>query len=164
MTTRLDTARRVALGVIAPMVILAATARAQAPAGDPRWEAWQGCWQSVPAVTSQDQSRALVCVTPLKTGSAIEIATIKDAKVIGRDTIDASGQQRAFAPAGCTGWQRAEWSSDARRVYTRSEVSCGATVKRTTTGMIAMGSVDEWLDIQSVKAGTNVGVRTTRYM
>jgi hypothetical protein len=161
MTNRLVFSRRLTLGVLAPMLV-ASTVFAQKPTGDPRWEAWLGCWQSMSQATSTAPASAVVCVTPLS-GSGVEVATLNAGKVVGRDTIETSGEKHAITAQGCTGWQRAEWSHDTRRVYLSSDVACGSSVTRTSSGVIAMTPGGDWLDIQSVSANGNSGVRTTRY-
>lgn len=163
MIPRIDVARRVAMLATSLVVVAAATATAQSTA-DPRWAAWLGCWQPAPASAAEaPASLPFVCVSPTNLGSAVEIATISNGAVVTHDTIDASGTQRPVEKQGCSGWQRADWSADARRVFLRSELNCGGGVARTSTGILAMSPAGEWLDVQSISAGASTGVRAMRY-
>lgn len=160
MITRTDCSRAV-LGALTA-ALMAATAAAQTPANDARWEPWVGCWKPDAQENAAFQRSSRVCVTQIG-GAAVEVATVADARVVARDTIDASGTRRAIGAGGCTGWQRGDWSSDGRRVYLHSEVSCGTTLTRTSTGVIAMAPAGIWLDIQRASAGGNASVREVRY-
>jgi hypothetical protein len=69
---------------------------AGAQQGDARWQAWVGCWQ--PAVNGLAAAGSTtLCVSPLRSGAAIEVATIDSGIVKTRDTIDASGTLRTTA-------------------------------------------------------------------
>src|SRR5207253_2157708 len=134
---------------------------------DARWQPWLGCWQpSQSGVVGESSTAGLslngtVCVVPA--GNGVDIVNIGDGKISERRHIDASGMQQPIAKEGCSGWQRAQWSSDERRVYLRSEFTCGGTVQRTVNGMIAMTRTGEWLDVQGIGAAQNEVVLTTRY-
>ena len=160
MITRTDVSRAL-LGALAPAVF-AATAAAQIPANDARWEPWVGCWHPVAQENAAFQGSSRVCVTQIG-GAAVEVATVADGRVVARDTVDASGTRRAIGAGGCTGWQRGDWSSDGRRVYLHSEISCGTPLKRTSSGVIAMAPYGVWLDIQRASAGGASSVREVRY-
>jgi hypothetical protein len=164
MITRMHHASRIAIGA-ATLVLFAATiARAQNVTPDPRWEAWVGCWRAEPAQPSAAAAQLpVVCVTPTSVSSAVQIATVENGTVVTRDTINANGQQHAVSKQGCNGWDRAQWSADSRRVYLRSELTCTAGLKRTGTGLLGMSPEGEWLDVQSVTANGNTGVRAIRY-
>jgi hypothetical protein len=160
MTTRTNVLR--GLPGVLGTALIATVAAAQSPANDARWEPWLGCWQPVAQENAPFQRAARVCVTQLG-GAAVEIATVADGRVVARDTIDASGARRAIGAGGCTGWQRADWSPDARRVYLHSEISCGSSLKRTSSGVLAMSDRGEWLDVQGANANGNSTVREVRY-
>ncbi|MGH7718889.1 MAG: hypothetical protein ACREON_08625 [Gemmatimonadaceae bacterium] len=105
-----------------------------------------------------------VCVIPAAGTSAVDIATVVDGKITARERIDATGEQRVSSRDGCTGWERAEWSPDGRRVYLRSEHACSGGVKRTSSGVFSMSAAGEWLDVQGVTSGEHTGVRVARYL
>ena len=56
-----------------------------------------------------------------------------------------------------------EWSADNRRVYLHSDITCGAGVKRTGSGIVAISPIGEWIDVQSVSAAGNTSVRAVHY-
>ncbi|HYV96823.1 MAG TPA: hypothetical protein VE967_05160 [Gemmatimonadaceae bacterium] len=161
MTRDLRWTRWAACGAAALALVAGTHLEAQTNVPDVRWEAWAGCWQSVAEPTAS--RNGVVCVTPLSGKSAIEIASIAAGKVTARDTVDVTGQQRAVKTESCTGWRRADWSEDRRRIYMTSEVDCGSSGKRTSTGLVAITANGDWLDIQSASMGGSAGLRTVRY-
>jgi hypothetical protein len=163
MTTRIHAASGLALGA-AILLCIGTTTRAQSAKSDPRWEPWIGCWQpEAPPQADVATKLPFVCVSPTNVSSAVQIATVENGSIVTRDTVDASGQQRTVNKQGCTGWDRAQWSADSRRVYLHSELTCTAGLKRTGTGLLAISPEGEWLDVQSVTTSGNTGVRATRY-
>jgi hypothetical protein len=164
--------RTIAAGALAAgllSLLPLASVAAQAGNPDPRWQAWLGCWQpapaaSVPAVGGPAPGLGeVVCVTSAAGTSAVDVVTVADGKIVARERVEATGQRRESEKEGCAGWERAEWSPDAERVYLRSEYRCAGGVQRTSSGLLAMSPAGEWLDVQSVTAGANSGVRVTRY-
>ena len=128
-----------------------------------RWDAWMGCWRAERAPTAAATSASpYVCVSPTNRTSAVEVVTIDGSKVLSRDTIDASGETTTSSAQGCQASKKGQFSADGRRVLLRSDVTC-ADAKRTTTGILAIAPTGEWLDIQSVTAYGNTGIRVTRY-
>ena len=164
MATQISNSRRVALRAALLLLSAAVAGGAQTAAPDSRWEPWIGCWQPVPqshiVVTA---TLPVVCVTPTSSASAVQISTIDSGRVVTRDTVNANSARVAVNKEGCSGWQQAQWSADSRRVYLRSELACTAGLMRTSTGLLAISPEGEWLDIQSVAAGNNSGVRAIRY-
>ncbi len=162
MTIRMNFTRRTALLSSALLLTAASMAGAQTSAVAPSWDAWIGCWKPAFAATPASASPT-VCVSRTAVSSAVEVATIQNGTVLTRDTIDASGQQRAVSSQGCTGWELARWSADVHRVYLQSEVTCADKIKRIGTGILAISPSGDWLDIHGVTAGGNSGVRVTHY-
>jgi len=151
---------------------------------------WTGCWQPVDGPASQPTSSGIsdaaltalrmipaagtptrtlnmslpvVCVVPGGAPSAVNVVTIDSGKVVARDTVDASGQRVAMSREGCSGWRRATWSPDNRRVYLRSELDCVGGLHRLTTAVLAISPGAEWLDVQSLRGSAKTAVRTRRY-
>lgn len=160
-------------GMFAASALLLAqpgVASAQTAQSDARWQPWLGCWQPSAPSPAGDPARpanadaraALVCVTPAAGTAAVDISTVVNGKVTSTERIAANGQQSPRTREGCTGWQSAEFSADGRRVYLRSQDNCSG-VKRSATGMIAMSSSGEWLDVQGVTTGGRTGVRAVGY-
>lgn len=158
--------RSFATGLAAALLLLAASrpAAAQATSTDARWQAWLGCWEAADASGLRvigSPTAPTMCAVPAN-GSAIELVTVTDGKVLDRTRVDASGARSASSKDGCTGWESATWSASASRVYLRSEYDCPGGLRRTSNGLIALSPRGEWLDVQSVAAGTNTGVRVVR--
>ncbi|MEP6495219.1 MAG: hypothetical protein ABJF01_21210 [bacterium] len=142
----------------------AVSAQAQSAGADARWQAWLGCWQtSAASAADLPTSSPVVCVAPTRVTSAVRVTTFSRGAVVSDDTIDASGQHRAVDKQGCAGWQRGEWSADARRVYLRSQLTCTGGVARVGTGILAMSPTGDWLDVEGLSAGANSGVRAMRF-
>ncbi len=149
MTSTLDDRqRRVTLGILvgAWMIMVAPIAAAQEV--DSRWAPWIGCWRAV----DEPAEAPVLCVVPLAGEAAIEMLTVLDGQVVSRESIFTDGQEHDVSRDECEGWERAEFSDDSRRIYIRSELTCGASVHRSSTGVISMVSPFEWLDVRTVDA------------
>ena len=141
-------------------------ARAQTTATDARWQAWLGCWAPATRAVPPRSTAATplyACVVPAAGSSGVDVATVADTEVVTSDRIEATGERRAFAREGCTGWASAQWSPDGDRVYTRSEYSCAGGLQRTVSGLMALDASGDWLDVQSVTTGGKSAVRVLRY-
>lgn len=163
MTTRAQLLRRVPLfsAMLSAGIAISGSAQTTPPAQ--RWDAWMGCWRAERAPTAAaTASSPYVCVSPTNRTSAVEVVTIDGSKILSRDTIDASGEAITSTAQGCQATKKGQFSADGRRVLLRSDVNC-QDAKRTTTGMLAIAPTGEWLDIQSVTAYGNTGIRVTRY-
>ena len=129
----------------------------QAPAARVGWQALAGCWEPVAG-----PDPAAVCVLPLG-GSVVEMVTVADGRVASRERLDASGERQPGTRESCAGWDRARWSADGRRLYLKSEHTCDALQLR-GSGVIAMPSPDEWIDVRGVGVvGGPVDVRMRRF-
>lgn len=154
------TAIAAALGFVA----LTSAGAQQASAG-PKWQAWFGCWTSAAPGESYGSAQfaaPVVCVTPTSNADVVEVATLADGKVIKRDSIDASGREKAILSKGCEGTQLARWSADERRVYLKSASSCDG-MRSSASSILAMTPSGEWLDVRGLSAGEGENVRVARY-
>ena len=153
-----------ALGILA-IASSALPAQQTSAAAGPKWQGWIGCWTAAPAGESAfapaPASGPVVCITP-SLGDAVDVTTLNEGKVVSTQRIDASGADRPVDAKGCTGVQRARWSSDERRIYLRSESTCDG-LKSTTSGILAMTASGEWLDVRGVTSYGNTNVRVARY-
>jgi hypothetical protein len=146
----------------AMLVAAAASAWAQQPQPDARWQAWLGCWKAVNGAAADPTGKTpVVCVIPA--GGGVDVATVVDTQIVARDHIEVLAERQPVTRAGCTGWETASWSSEGERLYRRSEYSCPGDVKRTTTELIAMSPSWEWIDVQGLEAHGGTGVRVLRY-
>lgn len=137
---------RATLGILVGAWLSLVVPVAEAQEMDSRWAPWLGCWQAV----DEAASAPLLCVVPLAGAAAVEMLTVVDGQVVSRESIFADGQQHAVSREGCEGWERSEFSGDARRVYIRSDLNCGAGVLRSSTGVLSMVSPFEWLDVRTM--------------
>ncbi|MEO8256373.1 MAG: hypothetical protein ABI868_03420 [Acidobacteriota bacterium] len=144
--------------VAAAVIVTASTASAQTSGPDQRWRPWLGCWSTVSGSTAKP-----VCVVPAAGTSAVDIVIVGDGKIASREHLDANGERRRSERDGCAGWESAQWSSDARRVYLQSEFVCPSGQTRSSSGLIAMSPQGEWLDLVGVTLGDNTGVRVLRH-
>src|SRR5881397_3797308 len=134
----------------------AAPARSQGTAIDPRWLAYLGCWEGV------DAAKSRVCVVPSGDPSSVELVTVVKGEVTARERIAATGDRLQTSKGDCAGWQSAQWSSHGQRLYLRSEDTCaGGTAAG--TGVIAMVDDGQWLYIQGMTIGGQIGMRVQRY-
>lgn len=149
-----------AAAVLAAALLLPADgARAQEDI-DARWLPWLGCWSEVGA------GEALLCIRPASSTAGaedVELVTVRDGEVAGTSRLRADGVARETTREGCTGTERAEFSSDGHRVYLRSDFVCEGEVDRQGTGMIAMVSPSEWIRVETVEVAGETAAVTRRY-
>ena len=152
--------RRIVLSIA--FLGIASVSPAQAPVG-PGWSAFSGCWTPVGADGSRNiaANTPRVCVVP--NGNQAELLTIVNDSVTDRTIVDASGQRRDVSKQGCSGWEKAEFSSDGRRIYLSGEQTCAGGLKRVTSGIFAMANNGDWLNVVDVSADSVSSVRVTRF-
>ena len=158
--------------------LTATAAAAQTP--DQRWNDWVGCWDLVadgnvarlpPAeeaaggvtgpIRPGGSRSARVCVSPNQGGA--ELRTMVGEQQVLSQTIIADGVDHQVNDGGCTGTQRARWSDDGRRLFTRAQVTCEGQPARTVTGLALIAPDGEWVDVQAVTIGGTDSVRVRRY-
>ncbi|HEX6309416.1 MAG TPA: hypothetical protein VFZ69_14565 [Longimicrobiales bacterium] len=143
---------------IAALLLAAPVSLSAAPrAGD--WTPWYGCWR---AETVAEEAGPLVCVLPGDAPMAVRIATIEDGNITEETVLRADGVARPIEEGGCSGTERAFFSSDGRRVFTRAELACTG-LGRTSTGVLALVSPGEWVDVQALTVNGQHAARTIRY-
>lgn len=147
------------LAAFAALGLVPTAGVAQQPV-DSRWLPWLGCWQPGTGEESPPGD-LLVCVRPGATSDAVEVATIRNGEIASTRTLVADAQPHAVQDQSCSGSQFAQFSSDARRVYLWSTLTCEAGLKRTASAIMALPSPAEWLDAQAL--GVN-GKRVPRVM
>jgi hypothetical protein len=147
---RLTTRAALAGGIL---LASSAAVAAQDAAPDNRWLPWTGCWQAT------DAEAGLLCVQQADGG--VEFLAVGDEGVISDETIVADGQTRAIEDETCDGTTTAEFSPDGERVYLREAIDCDGT-REVSTGLIAMVSPSEWVDIRGSETGEAVWARTFR--
>ena len=173
MTTRwsVSKSKRAASLVAAGLVLGSAAAgaqEAQTASTDARWTAWVGCWQAS-SRDAESQNLApnkafpVVCVVPAAGNATIDLLTVTGGTSVTTERVDANGSRRAVNREGCNGWETAEFSADAKRIYLRSEHQCTGNRTRTSSGIMSISPNGEWLDVQGIKVDTRNGVRVVHY-
>ncbi len=129
---------------------------------DTRWLPWLGCWAPV-AGEDVDADPSLLCVRPAEGQDAVEWLSVVDGVVESVDILSATGQRRETALEGCEGWQSGSFSTDASRVYLRTDEVCEGGQRRTSTSLMSWVSTYEWLDIEIVEVGEQSVAWVRRY-
>lgn len=148
--------------VLAASVCVVAPCEAQA-AATPSWQAWYGCW----TVAQRDEDfRAsgarIVCFTPTSNHDVVQISALADGKIVHRDSIDATGREHPVGEGECTGTESGRWSSDGKRVFLESKLSCDGAVTR-VVAVVAMTPSGDWIDVRGVSTAGHEVVRVARY-
>ena len=170
--------RRGRFGVLIAGLMLGAAATASAmptvaASLAPGWQAFIGCWEPIAApvgpipdpmgMLPETSGAHLVCVVPVEGTSAVDMITVVDGKIVERERVDATGTQYPMRKDDCAGTRSAAWSTVGQRLYVRSELLCDGSLRRTSTGVISMTSMNEWMDVQTVAVGEQTAVRVLRY-
>ena len=133
---------------------------------DGRWTAWVGCWQPSGRDATElapDKPLPVVCVVPTPGEATVDLITVTGSAAPVVERVDANGTRRAIKREGCDGWETASFSSDAKRIYLRSEYQCTGNRTRASTGIMSISPNGEWLDVQGVKVESHTGVRVVHY-
>lgn len=140
------------------LVVLPLQATASPASSEGDWRAFHGCWRAA----ESGRSAPLVCVLPGADRTSVRIATIHDGEVTEEAVVRADGVARAIEDGGCKGTETAMFSADGRRVYTRADLACDG-LGRTTTGVLALVSEQEWVDAQALTVNGQHASRSVRY-
>jgi hypothetical protein len=146
----------VAVAGAAPAAAAPAVGATVAPGS---WTAWYGCWRAMGEAGTAD---GMVCVLPGADAASARMVTLEEGVVVHESIVTADGRAGRLEEGGCTGTQQARWSSDGRRVFLTATLDCDG-VRRESSGLIAMISEHEWVDVQAVSVAGRDAVRTIRY-
>lgn len=152
-------------GALIASLALGSAAAAQTRAVDARWQAFLGCWipdESSAAIGANAVSGSMVCVVPVQNSASVDIATINNRVVVNRDRITANGERSVKNADDCPGWESATWSADGHRIFTRSEFACSANLTVKGSGVFAISSAGDWVQVQGNTVGLNAGARVLR--
>ncbi len=131
---------------------------------DTRWLPWLGCWAPVAGeAEAAAADRSLLCVRPAEGQDAVELLSVVGGVVESVDILSATGQRRETALEGCEGWQSGSFSTDASRVYLRTDEVCEGGQRRASTSLMSWVSTYEWLDIEVIEVGERSVAWVRRY-
>jgi hypothetical protein len=149
--------------ILLSSALLAIATAASAQTTGPSWGAFAGCWSPIPAEGQAPPASTtpIVCVVP--NGSTADLATVVSQKVTERATVIADGNRHDVSKQGCNGWESAQFSSDGRRLFLKSEQTCLGGVKRSTSGIFAIATNGDWVNAVNVAADSANSVRVSRY-
>lgn len=159
---------RLGLGGVALAALLLAlpgtgAAAETVAADDARWLPWIGCWESSEGEEEQGDA-LLVCFRYLTDGTGVEIVTYSEGEEIAREEVRADGVRSPVADGGCEGERWARFSNDGRRVFLRSQMSCGEGINRATRGVLSIQQMgNRWVELHAVEAGDTdpmIGLRS----
>ena len=125
------------------LIALVATHGLAAQDRNGRWSPWVGCWEPV----AGDAAPSLLCVRPA--GAGVDVSEIMDGAVRATQNLQADGESYDIVAEGCEGTRTAEFSMDGKRLFTRTRQACDGDVLRTSTGLMAMLSANQWIDVQA---------------
>jgi uncharacterized membrane protein YgcG len=164
--------------VLGSVLVLAAIPSAAQTAVAP-WEPFLGCWEltfenlTEGAAAARAASRPLasrpknaggprVCVTRTTDGARFE--TTVDGQPAIDQTLVADAADHPINDAECRGTQRAEFSRDGLRLFSRAELTCaGDPVPRRVSGISLLAPNGQWMDIQAIERAGRETVRVRRY-
>jgi hypothetical protein len=140
-----------------------ATVASAQPQVGPGWSAFSGCWTPVSADGERNiaANTPRVCVVP--SGNSADLITMVADTIKDRTTVDAGGARHDVSKQGCSGWEKAEFSADGRRLYLSGEQTCAGGLKRRTSGVFAIASNGDWINAVDVAADSVSSVRVSRY-
>ena len=143
MTTQLNVASKssrtstlLAAAMLLGSAAVVGAQNTQLASTDTRWTPWVGCWQAstnnptAPAL-APDKALPVVCIVPTAGTKSVDLVTVEGG-VATPERVDAIGTQREVNREGCKGWEKAEFSPDAKRIYLRSEHECTGGRMRTS--------------------------------
>ena len=114
----------------------------------------------VPSVPAAPVTRA--CASSPSQGGA-QLQTMVGGQPVLTQTIVADGADHRVDDGGCTGTQRAQWSADGLRLFTRAQVTCDAQPPRAVTGLALIAPDGDWVDVQAVTINGTDSVRVRRF-
>lgn len=123
------------------------------------WLPFLGCWN--PGARPGQPSETTLCVVP--DGAGVRMVTFTGEREVLSETIVADGTTQAMQEQGCSGERVTRWASSGTRLFSASTLACAGQPAVKTTGLSALLSTDQWLDVQVANAGGREQVRTRRF-
>ncbi len=130
---------------------------------DDRWLAFSGCWKPVKETTGSETSGTLLCFRPGIEDVGVQMIWVENNKIVREERFRADGRPQDANLEGCTGWKRGDFSARPGRVFLSSEHVCAGGVTRASTGLFAILSSNEWVDVQVTTVGDEKLTWVTKY-
>jgi hypothetical protein len=128
---------------------------------DARWEPWLGCW--TPADAGRVGQDVQVCVVPTADEAGVMMLTVAGDRTILEERIVADRAPRPVEENGCEGSRQSRWAEHGNRLFTTATLRCTGQPAQETSGIAALLTSSQWLDIQVVDTDGRQAVRTRRY-
>jgi hypothetical protein len=128
---------------------------------DPRWEPWLGCW--TPADAGRVAQDVQVCVVPTADEAGVTMLTVAGGRTILEERIVADRAPKPVEENGCEGSRQSRWAEHGNRLFTTATLRCTGQPAQETSGIAALLTSSQWLDIQVVDIDGRQAVRTRRY-
>ena len=143
------------LSLVTPLEAVAA----EVPSADPRWSAWIGCWTA--GARPGLPSETTLCVVP--DGAGVRMVTFTGEREVLSERLVADGTTQALQEQACSGQRVTLWSTSGPRLFSTSTLTCANQPVVKTTGLSALVSTDQWLDVQVADVSGREQVRTRRF-
>ena len=129
---------------------------------DQRWSAWLGCWR--PSSRSGGEDALQLCIVPTADGAGVRRVTFAGDREVLAETIVADGASQRSSEKDCAGTRQSRWSQSGTRLFLSSTLSCPNQPEVGTSGLSALISADQWLDVQVIKSrGRTEQTRVQRF-
>lgn len=162
MTSRPFTQIALVLAIAAVFAAQPAAAQSTRSPLDPRWSTWLGCW--TPAAQRSTEPGTQLCVVPTADNRGIVRLTFVGDKEVLSETVVADGNPVTSPESSCVSTRQSRWSSSGTRLFFSSTLKCANQPDIATSGLSALVTADQWLDVQVVKSGSRPEqTRTQRF-
>jgi hypothetical protein len=155
------TGRRQKTAAPALLLVAGALAAGAAPAAGQAeadgWLPWLGCWVPVEA----PYQGPLTCILPVDGG--VELSTVESDGTVARRVLRADGSDYATSREGCTGVERAAFSTDERRVFVTETLECEGGTERSTRGILAFVEGGQWIEARATTVAGHSVAMVRRY-
>ena len=129
---------------------------------DQRWSAWLGCWR--PSGRSSGADALQLCILPTADGAGVRRITFAGDREVLAETIVADGAPERSSEKDCTGTRQSRWAQSGTRLFLSSTLGCPNQPEVGTSGLSALLSADQWLDVQVIKnRGRSEQTRVQRF-
>ena len=152
---------RLPAALLVAVTLLAASAPEASAQQSSRWAPFLGCWD----VLADDglPTGERLCIEEGDTReAALWTTTFSDGET-AQELVLADGTYRDVVDGACDGSTAASFSTDGRRIYLDGRFDCDGPDMQPTSGMLAMVSPDEWIDIRSIDVDGEPMAWTQRY-